>query len=124
MIMEVAHHRLFEPKKPLKFLHFKFDNKGIDAVNINNILNHKNVQFFTPPYFKIMYTLCISYRYTFTKFNYKQTLQCLDIEQLRQNPPKCTCSSSPFNYRPAGHIITGDVNILQNEDLRSLILEA
>ena len=50
-------------------------------------------------------------------------MQCLDVEQLRQNPPKCSCSSSPFNYSPAGHIITGDVNIVQNEDLRSLILK-
>jgi hypothetical protein len=52
MIMDVAHHRLFgtaciigecELKKPRKFLDLKFDKKGIDAVNINNIciLNHK-----------------------------------------------------------------------------------
>jgi hypothetical protein len=37
-----------------------------------------------------------------------KTLQCLDIEQLRQNPPKCSCFSSPFNCSSAGHIITGD----------------
>ena len=136
MIMDVAHHRLFGPpriidecelKKPRKFLHLKFDNKGIDAVNVNNILNHKKVQSCIPPYFKMKSTPCISHTYTSTiaskLFNYKQTLQCLDIEQFRQNPPKCSCSSSPFNYSPAGHIITGDVNIVQNEDLRSLILK-
>jgi hypothetical protein len=53
MIMDVAYHRLFGPqriidecelKKPCKFRHLKFDNKGIDAVNINNILNDKKVQ--------------------------------------------------------------------------------
>jgi hypothetical protein len=116
MIMDVAHHRLFCPariiderelKKPRKFLHLKFDNKGIDAININNILNHKNVQSYIPPYFKMTSTPCISYRYTSTiaskLFNYKQTLQC----QLRQNPSKCSCSSSPFNYSPAGNISTG-----------------
>jgi hypothetical protein len=52
MIMDVAHHILFSParivdecelKKLRKSLHLKFDNKGINAVNINNILNHKNV---------------------------------------------------------------------------------
>jgi hypothetical protein len=32
-----------ELKKPRKFLHLKLDNKGIDAVKINNILNHKDV---------------------------------------------------------------------------------
>ena len=30
---------------------------------------------------------------------------------------------SPFNYGPAGHIITGDINIVQSEDLKSLILK-
>jgi hypothetical protein len=60
-------------------------------------------------------TPCISHKYTSTiasnLFNYKQTLQCLDIEQLRQNLPKCSCTS-PINYSPAGYIITGDVNIV------------
>jgi hypothetical protein len=99
-------HRLFgtpriidecELMKPRKFLHLKFDNKGIDAVNVNNILNHKKVQSCIPPYFKMKSTPCISHRYisTFASklSNYKQTLQCLDIE--RQNPSKCSCSSSP-----------------------------
>jgi hypothetical protein len=40
-------------------------------------------------------------------------LQCLEIEQFPQKPPKWSCSS-PFNYSPTGHIITGDVNIVQN----------
>ena len=136
IIGDVAYHRLFVPprindecelQKPRRFLHLKFDNKGIDAVNINNILNHKKVQSCIPPYFKMKSTPCISYRYNSTiaskLFNYKQTLQCLDIEQLQRNPPKCTCSSSSFNYGPAGHIITGDINIVQSEDLKSLILK-
>jgi hypothetical protein len=71
-------------------------------------------------------TPCISHTYTSTiaskLSNYKQTLQCLDIEHFRQNPPKCSCSS-PFNYSPTGHIITWDVNIVQNDDLRFLILK-
>jgi hypothetical protein len=69
MIMDVAHHRLFGPpriidqrelKKPRKFLNLKFDNKGIDAVNINNILNHKNVKSCILPSFKMKSTPCIS----------------------------------------------------------------
>jgi hypothetical protein len=60
MIMDDAHHRLFGPariidkcelKKPRKFLHVKFHNKGIDPVNINNILNHKNVHIDILPLF-------------------------------------------------------------------------
>jgi hypothetical protein len=49
MIMDVAHNRLFVPprvidecelEKPRKSLHLKFENKGIDAVNISNILKN------------------------------------------------------------------------------------
>jgi hypothetical protein len=29
--------------------------------------------------------------------------------------------SYPFNYSPAGHVITGDVDIVESEDLKSLI---
>jgi hypothetical protein len=116
-----------QSKHVLIVITFFFDNKGINAVNVNNILNHKKVQSCTPPYFKMKSTPCISHRYTCNiaskLFDYKQMLQCLDIEQFRQNPPKCSFFSSPFNYSPAGHIITGDVNIVENEDLRSLILK-
>lgn len=66
-----------------------------------------------PPYFKLRSTLCISYNDTWTieskLFNYKQnTLECLDIEHLkgRYSPPTYSCSSSPFSYSPAGHVIT------------------
>jgi hypothetical protein len=93
VVMNVAHHRLFgiidecELKKPCNFFHLKFENKGIDAVNISNILNHKVVQSCIMPYFNIQSTPCISYRYTPTfaseLFNYKQTLQCNNYEILQ-----------------------------------------
>jgi hypothetical protein len=35
-----------------KFLHIPFANKGIDAINISNILNRKEVVKEIPPYFK------------------------------------------------------------------------
>ena len=39
-----------------------------------------------------------------------------DIDNIILNPPTCS-------YSPAGHVITGDVNIVENEDLRSLIFK-
>jgi hypothetical protein len=30
---------------------------------------------------------------------------------------------SPFNYQPAGHVNTGDVNIVRNEKLKLLVLK-
>jgi hypothetical protein len=53
---------LFKPvrSEPLhdsnrKFLHIPFANKGIDAINISNILNRKEVVKEIPPYFKNQY---------------------------------------------------------------------
>ena len=133
MVMDVAHHRLFKPPQITdipsescrQFFKLKFSNKGIDALNLSNILRHKRFQSCIPEYFKSKSTPCIFYTYTPTiaskLFNYKQTLQSLDIDHLTLNPLMCSCSSSPFNYSPAGHIISGDVDVVENEDLKSLI---
>lgn len=49
MIMDIAYHRLFKPTQtentahtPRYFFKLQFANKGIDAVNISKILNHKS----------------------------------------------------------------------------------
>ena len=61
VIMDIAHHRLFKPARFTEenaaktirlFLKLQYANKGIDAVNISNILNHKRVQSCIPPYLR------------------------------------------------------------------------
>lgn len=42
---------------------------------------------------------------------------------MKGSPPTCSCSSSPFNYSPAGHVFTADINIVNNDDLKSLIVK-
>ena len=107
------------------FLHIKFQNKGIDAVNISNILNNKHVQSAIPPYFKNKETPLISYTYSTPVaskiFNYKEVLQSLDLDDFKAHPPSCTCSSSPYLYSPAGHVVTGDLNIVENEQLKNIL---
>lgn len=48
--MDIAYHRLFKPTRtentahaPRYFFKLQFANKGIDAVNISKILNHKKL---------------------------------------------------------------------------------
>jgi hypothetical protein len=67
----VASCRLFKPvrSEPLhennrKFLHIPFANKGIDAINISNILNRNEVVKEIPPYFKNQTVPIVSYSYT------------------------------------------------------------
>ena len=71
IICDVASFRLFKPvrSEPLhennrKFLHIPFTNKGIDAINISNILNRNEVVKEIPPYFKNQSVPIVSYSYT------------------------------------------------------------
>ena len=115
IILDISSNRLFKAvrvcdsieTKNRPFLKIKFANKGIDALNLSNILNHKSVQSNIPPYFEYKESPCISHSYTnsvATKiFNYKTSLQQLDFQSLSQNPLPCSCSGSEFLYAPCGH---------------------
>jgi hypothetical protein len=46
------------------FLPLFFANKGLDAINLGNILHHKSVKAMVPPYFKDHSVPIISYSYT------------------------------------------------------------
>ena len=132
IILDIANCRLFKPVNsslsndtPDRFLHLKFANKGIDAININNILHNKHVRKTIPPYFKYQANPKISYTYSRSiaskLFNYKQCLQDWRFTNHEYDSPPCSCSSSQFLYQPAGHIVTGDLNIVDNTCLRDLI---
>ena len=87
IICDVTSFRLFKPvrSEPLHnnrtFPHIPFANKGIDAINISNILNRKEVVKEIPPYFKNQSVPIVSYSLTNsigrTIFNYKEALQTL-----------------------------------------------
>ena len=132
IILDIGNCRLFKPVNsslsndtPDRFSHLKFANKGIDAINIYNILHNKHVRKTIPPYFKYQANPKISYTYSRSiaskLFNYKQCLQDWRFTNHEYDSPPCSCSSSQFLYQPAGHIVTGDLNIVDNTCLRDLI---
>jgi hypothetical protein len=41
-------------------------------------------------------------------------LQDLNIYDFKSKPPVCTCARSTFIYKPTGHVITGDLKIINN----------
>ena len=45
----------------------------------------------------------------------------INIDDFKYKPPDCTCASSPFIYNPTGHVITGDLKIINNTSLRELL---
>ena len=108
VILDIGHHRLFKPveargneKENRSFLPLYFANKGLDAINLGNILHHKSVRSKVPPYFKDQSVPIISYTYTSTIapkiFNYRRVLQNLSINDLKAKPPGCSCEHSPFS---------------------------
>jgi len=81
MILSVAKFRLeaqqevIESEQHKRFLHKDFSNKGIDILNISNVLHHSKVMKKMPAYFDQKKPPSLSYRYTkpiaTTIFNYK-----------------------------------------------------
>jgi hypothetical protein len=56
-------------------------------------------------------------------FNYKHLLHDLYIDDFKSKPPDCICASSPFIYNPTGHVITGDLTIINNTSLRDVFAQ-
>ena len=110
IILDISSNRLFkavrvgEPTETRNhpFLKVTFANKGIDALNLRNMLNQKSVQSKIQQYFQYKESTCISYSYTHSVaskiFNYKASLQQIDFNGLSQNPTPCSCCGSEFLY--------------------------
>lgn len=69
VVMDFANHMLFKPLREEKttlqlhsFFKPRYANKGIDEVNISNIL--KKAKSCIPPYYKLISATSISYNYT------------------------------------------------------------
>jgi hypothetical protein len=90
IVLDIGSHRLFKPVGIKKdeidkcfFLKLLFANKGLDGINLGNILHHKLVKSKIPPYFKDQSIPIILYAYTIpiaTKIcNYKHLLYDLNM---------------------------------------------
>ena len=108
-----------------KFLKLKFANKGIDTLNIGNILNHREVTKHIPAYFKCQATPKISYTYTKSVaskvFNYKQSIRDFKLNKHGNQLPPCSCSSSAYLYSLVEHIVTVDLSIVENLKFREIL---
>ena len=132
IILDISHYRLFKPVKsdvpaenPKHFMIIKFLHKGIDAINLPQLLRSQSVMDKIPAYFKDKEPPIISYQYTNTVanklFNFSSILSNLDITNYLFNPQHCQCNTSKFCYEPHGHVITGDLMVIENVKLRELV---
>ena len=127
-ILDISHYRLFKhvksdvpAEKPKHFMKIKFLHKGIDAINLPQLLRSQSVMDKIPAYFKDKEPP-ISYQYTNTVanklFNFSSTLSNLDITNYLSNPKHCQCNTSKFCYEPHGHVVTGDLMVIENVNVK------
>ena len=132
IIADIAAYRLYKPvtvgpmtDENRHFMHIPFANKGIDAINVSNILHNKKVTTTIPSYFKNQAVPILSYKYTKTIsskiFNYNRALRHFKIDEYLTTPVSCDCSTSPFKYEPIGHVVTGDLDLVNHCSLRKTL---
>ena len=115
--------RNFKPKEKNSspnFMVIKFVNKIIEKVNISKILKEENVksklevsESIRIPNISLKYSNSIRSMIT----NYKETVQ----SNTNHEDLSCECTNSPFNDINHNHILTGDLNIVKNVELRNLL---
>ena len=72
--------------------------------------------------------LCIAYPFLIIEFtvaskllNFAPTLSNLNVSEYLSNSQTCQCKKSKFCYEPHGHVITGDLRVIENAKLRELV---
>ena len=96
-------------------------------ININKIINDTNVKKNLPRQFNkteqipTVYTLSKTIRSKM--FNHKELIKTLDTNKILDNTINlpCNCTASPFIDQNHGHIVSGDIRIVQNNKLRKLL---
>ena len=136
MVVDIIETKLFkEPKEIIKKSIPKYrcnltsKSKAFDFINIPKILRSKEVRDNLPSNFNIsdipmvVYNLNPSIRSTL--FNYKQFVLHLNTDGFLKDPNsiKCCCNKydNSFINNNCGHVITGNLNIVNKERLRQLI---
>ena len=96
-------------------------------INISKIINDKNVEKKLPTQFNKTEQISTVYKLTKTIrskiFNHKEFIKTLDPKDILDNINNlpCNCTISPFADPNHGHIVTGDIRIVQNNKLRKLL---
>ena len=53
--------------------------------------------------------------------NFLTYLSSLNVSEYLSNPQICQCEESKFCYEPHGHIITGDLRVIENAKLKKIV---
>ena len=133
VILDIVDCRLYKPKPEKKkrppksnLIRVHFCNKGVEAVNLSSILHQSEVLEAVPSVAKsfkiptVVYTLDPPSGSKI--FNFNKFVSSLDVDRFLQDPASlpCGCSDSPFVDKHHGHIVSGDLRLIENNRLRKL----
>ena len=131
MIIMIANLRLFKPasiatkKVQRPYYHLDFIDKGLDFINLSGILRSPSVTSRIPNYFQDQDPPIIGYRYNASIagqiFNYKQSLSPEIINSTDTTNFQCECHNSMFKDPHYNHVISGNLDIVQNSSLKNIL---
>ena len=140
MIIDIIDTKLYRPlptkkRKPRpKFrMDIRFSSKAFDFINLPKLLRHRDVldvisnspDLTEEDIPSVVYTLTDPIRRKI--FNYNKFVASLDLDQAHNNIDSipCYCSSFDPKYKDPvhQHILTGDLSIINNSFLQSLLLK-
>jgi len=115
------------PKYPCTIM---FDNKAVELINLSRILRHPDTFSLLPNSLQeneenrpmVSYRLGPTIRNKI--FNYKDTVNSIRVDEevsFSTDTERCTCANSQFSDPHHGHIITGDLRVVENDRLRKLL---
>ena len=126
--------KLFKPipdkpkrKKPENVCQIYFHNKALDLINLPDILSKTELKGTIPldardfPMPTVVYNLPPSIRSKI--FNFNKFVEELDINNflLDNKTIPCNCANSKYKDERLGHVLTGDLSIVENNNLRKLL---
>ena len=102
-----------------------YTSKGIEYVNLPSILNRKILRKIISTPNKTIPFARIVYKYnppiSLALCNYSKELKNLNQSDLEgMMKMNCDCKNSRFNYNPLGHVVTGNLDIIENKKLQLL----
>ena len=120
-----------QKKTPKNVITINFVNKGLDDIHISKILRSTAVTSLLPESLRVddeipTCTMKLDKPIRSKILNYQEAVSSLKIVvdedvSFVENLPSCDCSNSEFCDPHHGHIVTGDLRVINNPKLRKLL---
>jgi hypothetical protein len=125
---KIVEKRTIDPNNTVKL---RFLNKGFEYINLSKLLNTPSLSEEFPSLITNVEYTAPSVTYSLTPtirshlFNYKKFVEDLDLKEFVKNPDilPCSCADSPYMDTFHKHIVSGNLDIVPNAELRSLFLK-